>query len=469
MRKIIVLIQLLWLPFLSYGQQYPYFSQFFLNPYLYNPATIGNSGVNELNFTYRQQWLGINDAPITQAFNFQFPTKKSLSFGINFYNDKAVLLNTSSLTLGIAYQATLSENHYIKFGISTGVGMNNFDLNEVDNPDDPALRNVLDKSSFLTGQFGVFYYLKGLKLGFSMPQMYKYSAIDTVDFQVITLDQLDNYIFTASYKFHLGASRVGLEPFALYRKNELLPVTIEAGAMLDYNDLFWVGGSYRKDYGGTGYVGFNLKRNISFAYAYEFAGGQQVSLGNGSHELNFKIKFGKNKRQQQPKQVAMQSTPANGAAGPEPVIQPYIVAIPPVSESSNQNSEVATIEPEPQVEEAYEITEFQELNSDDIETTPVAEELEDTDFVDPNFNKPKPPFAPGHYVVLGAFEIYENAITYQESLSKRGIQVGLSYLEERGLYYIYNQKSASEESARKMMNQYRKLPDFKDAWVYSAE
>jgi hypothetical protein len=89
--------------------------------------------------------------------------------------------------------------------------------------------------------------------------------------------------------------------------------------------------------------------------------------------------------------------------------------------------------------------------------------------VDPNFNKPKPPFDPGHYVVLGAFEIYENAIIYQESLSKRGIQVGLSYLEERGLYYIYNQKSPSEESARKMMNQYRKLPDFKDAWVYSVE
>ncbi len=203
MKKIIVLAHLLMLFIGAYGQQYPYFSQHFLNPYLYNPAALGNSGYNEVNLTYRQQWLGINDAPTTQAFNFQYPTRKNLSFGANFYNDKAVLLNTSSLTFGVAYQANISEGHFIKFGLSTGIGLNNFDLGEVDNPNDPALTDVLSQTSFLSGQFGIFYNVKGLKLGFSLPQLYKYSAIDTVDFQKITIDQLDNYIFTASYKFNL--------------------------------------------------------------------------------------------------------------------------------------------------------------------------------------------------------------------------------------------------------------------------
>ncbi len=50
----------------------------------------------------------------------------------------------------------------------------------------------------------------------------------------------------------------------MYRKSEMLPSIIEAGGMLDYNDLFWIGGSYRKDYGGTGYVGVNIKKNIIF-------------------------------------------------------------------------------------------------------------------------------------------------------------------------------------------------------------
>ena len=104
MKKIIVLAQMLVLCIAAYGQQYPYFSQYFLNPYLYNPAALGNSGYNEINLTYRQQWLGINDAPTTQAFNFQYPTKKNISVGLNFYSDQAVLLNTSALTFGFAYR-----------------------------------------------------------------------------------------------------------------------------------------------------------------------------------------------------------------------------------------------------------------------------------------------------------------------------------------------------------------------------
>ena len=99
---------------------------------------------------------------------------------------------------------------------------------------------------------------------------YKYNAIDTVDFQKVTIDQLDNYILTASYKFNFGLSKIGLEPFAMYRKSEMLSSIMEVGAMLDYNNIFWVGGSYRKDYGGTGYVGVNIKKNISFAYALHY-------------------------------------------------------------------------------------------------------------------------------------------------------------------------------------------------------
>ena len=181
-KKIIILVQLSILANFAFGQQYPYFSQYVLNPYVYNPASLGNSGYNELNLIYRQQWLGINDAPITQAFNFQHPTKNNASFGVNFYNDKAVMISTSSLTVGFAYRVRFSDNNFMKFGLSSGIGFNNFDLDQVDNPDDPALRNVLNRNSFLAGQFGVFYNFHGLELGFSLPQLYTYSAIDTVDF-----------------------------------------------------------------------------------------------------------------------------------------------------------------------------------------------------------------------------------------------------------------------------------------------
>jgi type IX secretion system PorP/SprF family membrane protein len=466
MKKIVVLAHLLGLFMSAYGQQYPYFSQYFLNPYLYNPAALGNSGYNEVNLTYRQQWLGINDAPTTQAFNVQLPTRKSLSFGINFYNDKAVLLNTSSLALGVAYQANISEGHFLKFGLSTGVGFNNFDLSGVDNPNDPALNDVLSQTSFLTGQFGVYYYVKGLKLGFSLPQLYKYNAIDTTDFQKVTIDQLDNYILTASYKFNLGTSKVGLEPFGMYRKSEMLPSIMEAGVMMDYNDLFWIGGSYRKDYGGTGYMGVNIKKNISFAYAYEFAGGQQVSLGNGSHEFNFKIRFGKNKHEKVPRMLA-EAPPASTNTYSEPKASPVVpvvaapVVIPPVTEQPEEVIVRHTIE-------------------ESLKTTGPAIPDEPTNIKaiqpeviikveDPNLNKPKPTFKSGYYVVLGAFEVYDNAIMYSKVLNNKGIKVDYGYVEDRGLYYVFNIHTTNFEEATRMQNQFRQLKDFQDAWVFGVQ
>ncbi len=467
MKKIIVLAHLMMGLFIgANAQQYPYFSQYFLNPYLYNPAALGNSGYNEVNLTYRQQWLGINDAPTTQAFNVQLPTRKSLSFGVNFYNDKAVLLNTSSLALGLAYQANISEGHFIKFGLSTGVGFNNFDLSQVDNPNDPALVDVLSQTSFLTGQFGIYYYVKGLKLGFSLPQLYKYNAIDTTDFQKVTIDQLDNFIFSASYRFNLGASKVGLEPFGMYRRSEMLPSIMEAGVMLDYNDLFWIGGSYRKDYGGTGYMGVNIKKNISFAYAYEFAGGQQVSLGNGSHEFNFKIRFGKNKHEKAPRMLsAAPPTSTNTYSEPKtnspaPVVAPPVVISPPVEEPE----EVIT---------RHIMEESMKTSGPAIPNEPtdikVIQPEERVEAVDLNINKPKPTFMSGYYVVLGAFEIYENAIMYSKVLNNKGIKVDYGYVEDRGLYYVFNIHTTSFEEATRMQNQFRQLKDFQDAWVFGVQ
>ena len=434
MKKIIVLVPILLLAISTYGQQYPIFNQYFQNPYLYNPAAIGNSGYNELNLSYRQQWLGINDAPTTQAFDFQFPTGKKVSIGTQFYHDKTVLLNSSALTFGLAYQVSIANDHFIKFGLSTGIGVNNFALDEVHNPNDPALRDVLDKTTFLSGQFGIWYELNGLKLGFSLPQLYKYSAIDTTNFQKVTIGQLDDYIITASYKFNLGVSKMSLEPFGMYRKSERLPAILEAGAMLDYKDLLWAGGSYRMDYGATAYVGFNLTKNISFAYAYEFAGGQQVNLGNGGHELNFKVRFGKNKHKKQREMLA--------------------VAVP-------ATDEVQTLANEELEEESAEVQSPIEEGSIEIEEIDTRKTEED-----PNFNKPKPVFAPGYHVVLGAFDIYDNAIIFTEVLHKKGFEVDYGYNEEKSLYYVYYLNTQDFSRADKVKNEFKQLGDFKDAWVY---
>ena len=85
---------------------------------------------------------------------------------------------------------------------------------------------------------------------------------------------------------------------------------------------------------------------------------------------------------------------------------------------------------------------------------------------DPNFNKPKPVFESGYYVVLGAFEIHDNAMLFTELLNKKGIEVDYGYVDDRGLYYVYNTHTMDFTQANQLKNQFGKLDEFKDVWVY---
>ena len=53
----------------SMGQDQPVYNQFYFNPYLYNPAFLGDNGRLEANLTYKTQWAENSDAPTVSAFN----------------------------------------------------------------------------------------------------------------------------------------------------------------------------------------------------------------------------------------------------------------------------------------------------------------------------------------------------------------------------------------------------------------
>ncbi len=492
MRKILVAALFLLVGRSIQAQQYPVFSQYYLTPYLYNPAAVANSGRTEVNLLYRQQWSGIEDAPTTQAFTFEYPTKKHLYFGANFYHDKTILLNTSSLMLGLAYRVDLAKNQSVKFGISSGVGFNNFDLANADYPDDEALRSVLNNTSFLNGQFGIFYQAGNFKLGASLPQLYKYSAVDTVKFQAFELDPVKNYILTASYAFKFRNGVLGLEPFAMYRKDELLPEIIEAGAMLNVKDILVVGGSYRKDYGASGYFGINLKKNLSFGYAYEFATSQVAGFGNGTHEFSLKFRFGGKKEKAEKPLVAATSLPSmymgaeqsdkttstpekqNQQTGGTTIAAPVETNVTPKNNEKSPEKIESTPEPTGSQSSINALNNSPSASSvsgengfDNIADLTVEKEKAKTT---PNVQqKQYPPLDPGFYVVLGAFEIEQNAVLFTRQLNGRGITSNYRYIPDRNLFYVYASHTQDENKAQKLRREFSKMKDYSDVWVFEVK
>ncbi len=279
----------------AFAQEMPLNSQIFLNPYYYNPAYAGFEDRPAFYVYRRQQWTGIEGAPVTTGFNFHTIFNEKVNFGVHIQSDERAILNTTRALLTIGYRASFDEFHYLSFGLSGGVGFNNINLDEVD-LDDPAIINGLNKNVFLDGNAGLNYFNKGFNMGLSLPKIFKSKAISEDEFDPGEISPLNDAILMTSYKWEISEKKFALEPHVIYYYSKDFPGQFEAIGLAHLMDVFWIGASFRQYYGTTGFIGLNMKDNFKFGYAYEFFNVQPVNFNNGTHDIQLSIVFGKKKK-----------------------------------------------------------------------------------------------------------------------------------------------------------------------------
>ncbi len=444
-------------------QNLPVYSQYFANPFLYNVGFVGVNGFTELNLNYRQQWAGIEDAPVTSTFNLQIPTKGNISYAISAYSEKAVLLRNSVAFGTFGYRVPFSDEHFINFGLAAGVGMSSIDLDGLDT-NDPAFINAFSTSYYLDGQFGAYYEFKELNIGISLPKLFATKSISTESFQEINLSVLENVVYTLSYKFDLPKSMLSFTPYLLYRTGGNTQNQIEGTGILSYREIVYVGASYRVDYGPSLFLGLGIKENFKFGYAYEMATEQVASIGNGTHEFQLQIRLSKNKRvanknkkvqpvsEVEPEVVEEQIQPL--AEEPEPTI---IAAPILMKDSINKvvDKEIEAEEEKPPVVEELTIEE------------PVVEESIDSIKIQ---QKDIAPLKSGVYIVVGVFKSRENAINFSKNIMDNGFENKIGQ-HKNELYYVYVQSSSDVNKAsvfRKEVIQHVR-DNFKKAWIIEIE
>lgn len=278
-----------------FAQEQPLNSQIFLNPYYYNPAYAGFEDRPAFYVYRRQQWTGIEGAPVTLGFNFHTIFNEKINFGIHIMNDERSILNTTRGLVTFGYRASFDDYHYISFGLSMGVGFNTIDLDAID-PNDPAIADALDNNMFLDGNAGFNYYNKGFNLGLSLPKIFKTETISDASFSSGEINPLNDVIFMTSYKWEISEEKFAIEPYGIYYYTKDLPGQFEAIGLMHLMDVFWIGASYRQDYGATALVGLNIKDNFKFGYAYEFFDAQPASFNNSTHEIQLSVVFGKKEK-----------------------------------------------------------------------------------------------------------------------------------------------------------------------------
>ncbi|MEQ9201041.1 MAG: type IX secretion system membrane protein PorP/SprF [Cyclobacteriaceae bacterium] len=279
-----------------YAQQIPkVYNQFFMNPYVYNPAYAGVEGHSVLFFMYKNQWGNIDGAPSYMHANFHVPLKGNVSFGGLVENETEGILNRSSGKISGGYLITLDREHFLRFGLSLGAGNQTLNFGEFDSPNDPAFANLRENSSFMVGDFGATYHFGHFNVGFSLPQLFRPNLITDQSFVSPRFKPTDNVLFKMNYRGHINDD-IAIEPHLIYRYNSVLPDQFEATVILHVFHVLWVGGSYRQNAGAVGLLGVKIKEKIGIGYSYETGNPNISGLLGPSHELHIGYHLGSRKK-----------------------------------------------------------------------------------------------------------------------------------------------------------------------------
>ncbi|UCE92611.1 MAG: PorP/SprF family type IX secretion system membrane protein, partial [Flavobacteriaceae bacterium] len=89
MKNLLALILVLFALNLSAQETFPIYSDYLSdNVYLVHPAAAGIGNCGKIRFTYRQQWVGVEDAPSLQTLSFHSRITEKMAVGGIVFNDE---------------------------------------------------------------------------------------------------------------------------------------------------------------------------------------------------------------------------------------------------------------------------------------------------------------------------------------------------------------------------------------------
>ena len=324
---------------LAGAQQKPHYTQYVVNPFIINPAITGIDNYTDLKMSVRDQWVGINGAPMTSYLTVHGPIGKkdyrtsSTSYqipgenprgkyywenytaaephhgiGMTLMNDRTGSFNFFSATASYAYHLGLNPTTNLSGGFSAGITTvsldrtkHDFDGNGTGNDVDPATASSITQALRKikpTMSAGLWLYSRDYFAGFAIQQVIP-QTVDFIDDNtaILTKSKFVPHLFlTAGYRFLL-TDDINMVPSLMVKYikgSSLKQFQPEANVKFQYRDLLWVGGSYRYEDGYAGMLGLNVSNTFNVGYSYDRSDKNNIlsRFNNGTHEVVFGFLLG---------------------------------------------------------------------------------------------------------------------------------------------------------------------------------
>lgn len=300
----ITLIASLVLSVSAFSQQKYTSSLYQVNGYNINPAYAGLKGCYEGYLQHKTQWVGVEDAPKNNLFQFHGGNEKvGLGVNVNMWN--AAMLRSTDIGVTGAYHHSLSDEFKLSGAITLGYTQFGFKSGEaIAFQTDDVVNEQQQNNGAFYGDLGLLLTSDKIKVGFSIPRLFT-SSINFETTTQATVLNVERYMMLHGSYNHQFSDKLAVEPTILYRTIPGNGSSIDVFARALYQNVFGFSLGYR---GRSGLLaGFDYTHNdmLKFAYNYDAGFSNLNRISAGSHEIMLGITICKEKKEE-----------------PEPIVEP---------------------------------------------------------------------------------------------------------------------------------------------------
>lgn len=446
------------------AQQLPLFSQYYYNPFIYNPAFTGTAETNNAYLIHRSQWKDMPGSPVTYALTLDGNVKdKEIGLGLSMFNDQAGMFNRTGIYGSYSYHLPLNSDHNIYVGLSGGIIDNkiDFSLANVSDINDPLLYNTNRRKITTDATFGVSYFWKDLTVGFSVPQLLGTKINFDENNTNVYMRLRRHFIGSVMYNVKINED-IDFIPSIMTRAAKGSPFQFDVNANFAWKDMVRAGLFYRFGYAAGMNVGIKLNKNLTAGYSFEYVISPIGNYSGGGHEIMLGYAFMKNdpKKIKDLEMKLEQAKTANDSlAGVlnkkdkehDEEIEKLKQAVKDVEANkttgNNGNNGENTVTPEKEV-----------LGKSEMRKEKLA------DYQDEDGKEiPK-----GYYVVIESFKKKENAQNCKKSYEEKQVyKPKIIYNRVRGFYYVSVFYTDDQQNATTVMEVIQK--EKADVWIFDIQ
>lgn len=307
------LLFLLWAVFRSFSasaQQDPMYTNYHFNALVFNPAYAGSNEHLALNLSHRQQWLGLEGAPITQTLTAHTPLKNErVGLGLALSNDQIGPSGATDVAASYAYRMQVGASKKLKLSLGLQASVanwrGNFTRVTIEHTDDPSFAQNLSRWLPNFGA-GAYLYGKQFYAGLGLPRLLQHDLRNARDESENIYAKTYRHLYlTAGAAFPLKGDQLVVRPDLLIQNAGFLsrqnghsigaPWSANLGVSMLIRQLFWVGTSYRTGISAHDsanlWCAWALRNGLRFGAAYDITLSKLRTASSNSFELMLGYEF----------------------------------------------------------------------------------------------------------------------------------------------------------------------------------